>query len=941
MRSCNHSPCFSVFLHATFFVFAAFVFASLSFSSSAYAARQGELREQDAFELILEVRRRDEILSRSILGYQIGFDGYFLPIGDLGRMVGFDVDVNLFTGRAEGWFLSPENTYEIDVKNGYYAVRGERFPLTAQDYFVKNASVGFGDIYIRMEMLNQIWPLELNVDFATLKLVVETAEKLPYELKKEREEKRARLLAAMGEEEDLAGYRSVENPYRMLSPPLVDLDNHMTWDSEKKEWDASVQVSGKNDLLGFSADYGANFARNEGSFNAPDRVRMTLNRKAFGDDSMPLGVRDLSVGDVSARTAEWIRGSNAGRGISVSTAPVKRKQNFDEITVEGTAFPGWEVEVYRNNDLVDFGVVPGDGVYRFDDVVLMAGNNKIRTVLYGPQGQVEERVKEYNINGSFLQPGDTVYEASLVDTSDTLISFNNQKSSGSGARSKGMAYSANVRHGLNRNMTVFATASNAMIRTGPQKFVTAGGHASFGPLSGKVEAYKALGGGYALDSRFSTRMMGWNLNLSGAHFSGFESDRAGYGATAKTRDIKVRASKRLNTPLGGGNLNISASHLKRENGSVQTNLSSSQNISKDQRRVGHNIRASWRDHELNLVEGRLNGGFRLGRKVNVRGMLNYRLKPDFVWEDVSTNMRYRHSKNLTSGVSVGRNLQDGKVRSSANVDYDFGTFLAGLQGNWQKGGGYNVGLRASTSLAPFDEDGGYLARSHSMKKQNAVRSHLFWDKGVDGVYQEEEDETLAGARMILNGHRSDETDEKGRTSIVQYEVGDYAGMEVDKHSLDNPFLVSTEEGYRVLLRPGVALDVNVPLVHTGAIDGSVYFENGDPVSGLRLQLVDKNEKVVSDTLSAFDGFYTFDLVKPGDYRIQADPEMNVRMVAKNVTISPDELFVYGADMDLLEKEEVKNARRFAALPESVKQGRYGSILGALKQVRQTLQSAVN
>ena len=43
----------------------------------------------------------------------------------------------------------------------------------------------------------------------------------------------------------------------------------------------------------------------------------------------------------------------------------------------GVGPPGWEIELYNNNELIDFGEVPGDGLYFFEDVVLGYGNNQI------------------------------------------------------------------------------------------------------------------------------------------------------------------------------------------------------------------------------------------------------------------------------------------------------------------------------------------------------------------------------------------------------------------------------------------------------------------------------------------------------------------------------------------------------------------------------------
>ncbi|MCB9987872.1 MAG: carboxypeptidase regulatory-like domain-containing protein [Rhodospirillales bacterium] len=889
-------------------------------------------------ELVLEVRRNDDLLARTILGFQGGMTDYYIPLGDLARLVGFDVELNLNRGFIRGWYLSTDNTYEVDAKNLTYTVRGQTVPLTKNDIFMRDYGAGFGDIYVRLETLNEILPLDLHLDFAALKLDVQTSEKLPYEMKKEREAKREKFLSMQQGEESFAGYRNIENPYRMFSEPIIDLDGSFVWDSEEESWNNNIHASGKNDLLGFSADYGVNIHADDGDWQAPDKVRMTLTKQAFGNDTMPLGVRNLSLGDVSARTPEWVRGSNAGRGVSVSTRPVKRQQTFDEITVEGTAAPGWEVELYRNNELLDFGVVGERGDYRFDNVELLAGQNNIRTVLYGPQGQIEERTEEYKIGSSLARPGETFYEASIVDTSNSTIAFDDNN--GRQNQDKGIAYSGAVTHGLSRNATVFGTVSNSMTRKGEKKYVTAGVNASVGRVIGKAEVYKQLDGGQALDTRLATSMKGWNLNLRTAMFKDFESDRAGYEESARTLDTRVRATKRFPTAAGMVGLSFSGSHEIRKNNTEATQLQAAQNLARRTWRTGNSLQMNWRDRQLETVQGRLDGSVRLGRQWNLRTALNYDVRPDFAFDDFMADLLYRHSRKLTTGVNLGRDLQDGQMWGGGHIDYDFGSFMSGLQMNWREDSGYNLALRASTSLGPFGKNGGYTASSRSMQGQNAVRGRVFWDKDLDGVYTGE-DEPLEDARMMLAGKRTERADESGFLSQVSSENGDYVGMTFDRNSVDNPFLVSSEDGYRLLLRPGVAQHIDVPVVEGGTVDGTVFFEDGNPVPGLRMQMVNKEGVVVGQSVTSFDGFYTFELIRPGAYVIQADPALDLNMAPQLVTVTPEELFRYGIDMEVQDKEEIKNAKRFAALPEELQKNKYASILGTLKQMQQTLSQVAN
>ncbi|MCB1555693.1 MAG: carboxypeptidase regulatory-like domain-containing protein [Alphaproteobacteria bacterium] len=905
-------------------------------SPPAYARSVEELRPGDTtserFELILEARRHDTLLAPAILGFQsFEDDAQYLPAGDLARIVGFSAETNLRHGTIEGWFLEPENRFLIDAKNLSYTLRGETFPLQPEDIFVQDQGGGFGDVYVRADVLNRIWPLDLTIDMGALRLNVGTAYKLPYELKEEREKKHESFLNKHTDEIDFTGFQNVQNPYRLYSPPIIDLTSDASWNDAEKREDARLFLAGKNDLLGFSADYSMNLGYRDGEIDLPDQLRLTLERQAFGAETMPLGVRNLSIGDVSARTSEWIRGSNAGRGVSVSSRPLKRRQVFDEVTIEGTATPGWEIEIYRNNELIDFGIVGETGQYRFDSVQLQAGGNKIRTVLYGPQGQVEERNEEYRIGSSLAAPGETFYEASLVDTSRDFVPLDTTDN----AQNNGIAYSGMVTHGLSRNLTVFGSASKSMTREGEKQYLTAGVNTSLGPVTGKLEAYNQIGGGYGIDGRASTSLKGWNLNLRTALFHDFESDRAGYDESARTLDAQFRASKRIKTPLGPTGFNVSALHQKRANGLETSTLQVGQTISHGDFRAGSNLRTTLRDRQLSTVRGRLDGSWRINREWQLRSILDYDVRPDFALDEFTADILYRPSSKLSAGLTVGQDLQDDRSKIGANINYDFGTFLGGVQTNWQKDDGYKIALRASTSLAPFGKDGRYIASSRSQRLQNALYGHVFLDKNLDGVF-DAGDEPVPDTRLLLNDRKTVTADDEGYLTDVQSEAGDYAALTFDPGSAENPFLVPMKDGYRVLLRPGVAQGVRIPLVEAGLIDGTAFFENGKSVPGLRLQLVDAQGAVVKESMTGFDGFYTFEQVKPGDYTVRADPALDVNLVAQAVSITPENLFLYGTDLDLLEKEDVKNARRFAALAPEAQYGRYTAIVGTLKKMQKTL-----
>lgn len=64
------------------------------------------------------------------------------------------------------------------------------------------------------------------------------------------------------------------------------------------------------------------------------------------------------------------------------------------------------------------------------------------------------------------------------------------------------------------------------------------------------------------------------------------------------------------------------------------------------------------------------------------------------------------------------------------------------------------------------------------------------------------------------------------------------------------------------------------------IEGTAYYAEGGQkrgVSGVRLQLIDANGKMIEFAKTEVDGYFFFEQVQPGTYEIRLDPEQSARL----------------------------------------------------------------
>ena len=325
-----------------------------------------------------------------------------MPAADIASALKFYTKTDLEKKYIYGYAGHQDNTFSLDINNDFFSMRGEQFPLPSDAAFVQEFGLGLGDIYVSMDILNRLWGARFVLDYSNLSLRVETPRLLPFESEDLREERQQGFLASLEEGKEEYNFQIVPNEYKFIGKPAVNLTSQTRWDSNNSRFSELISASGASDLLWANANYNAQLRYdNEDSFDLRN-TRLTLTRRADLGNELPLGLKMVQAGDISVKPPELIDKNSNGTGIIISNKRFKRPTSFDVITVEGTGQPGWDVEVFNGNQLEDFGVIDAEGVYRFEGVELSYGRNIIKTILYGPQGEIEERVEEYDIANTYL-----------------------------------------------------------------------------------------------------------------------------------------------------------------------------------------------------------------------------------------------------------------------------------------------------------------------------------------------------------------------------------------------------------------------------------------------------------------------------------------------------------------------------------------------------------
>lgn len=854
-----------------------------------------QIQEQKAQELIFEVRMGTAIVTpaTAALEYQ---GQYYLPLVDLSENYEFVItDSDMTRGYMQGWYINEDNIFSVDRSRHEAYHKGQRIVLDA-GAFIDHPEGIDDDIYVRLDVFHRLWPeISFHVDLSTMQVLAESDAHFPFMERRERKIRQDMLSAykkAQNASDKDLPYLS--NPYGIISKPVLDIDSSTAWRGDDCRFTGQVSVSGVQDLLYMTADYGVTLQRDTGGFQRPDSFRLTLSRESTPDEPLPLGVERAEGGDTRINYRDIISSGTGGRGFYFTTAKNDPHRSFDALTVEGKGSPGWEAELYRNNELIDFGFVDERGEYRFENVETQYGNNRLRVVLYGPQGQVREENRDYNLAHTMLRPGEHSVTGGIVDSDRPLIPLDKDDSR---FMPKGVAQSLSGAYGINNHLTGFVTYNALPTIEGTRRYISTGTAFSTGSGYGQAEIFKEKSGGHAIDLRYLTEILGVRLNLAGTLYRDFESPRAGFDDGAKKQEFSAMAMRSFRLPFGALGLQLNADRIRRTNGDTEWRLGSRQTLSRGGFQLTHQSDTQWHNGSHDRSDGIIGAHMRI-EKWRLRGGLYYNYYPDKDITAADAELRYQYNQDLTAALNIKHDFINDDMSSGFQVGYDFKTFLGSVDTSWHMAKGWEVMLRASTSLGPYGAGGSYNMVSESQRRLSPVQGQVFLDRNLNNIF-DEGDEPLAHARINVGAQAS-----RGQSDGNGYVVarpGDQPGLvdvTVAANALEDPYHTPTVPGYNMALRPGSMPLVAFPVIETGAIDGTLHgARESDPVQGIKLQLVNNAGDIVMATKAAYDGFYSFEFVPPGHYTVRADPVFTAGMIPpRHINLPVGDLFISGIDL---------------------------------------------
>ena len=729
-----------------------------------------------------------------------------------------------------GFFVNPDATYVIDRTKNQIVYQDKIFNIEAGDLIRTETS-----LYLKSSYYGKVFGLDCKFSFRALSVNITSKLELPLIREMKQEEMRRNIARLKG---DVQADTIIGRTYPLFRFGMAD-------------WSAvsSQEINGKSDTR-LNLSLGAMIAGGETTaslyYNTSDpfsEKQQYYLWRYVNNDFAPL--RQVMAGKIQTNAISSIY--NPVIGIQLTNTPTTYRRSFGSYTLSDKTEPGWIVELYVNNVLVDYVKADASGFFNFE-VPLVYGNSLVKLKFFGPWG--EERTREQNISipYNFLPEKTFEYIVSAGIVEDTSASRFSR---------------ASLNYGATRSLTVGGGAEYLSSNTS-QPFM------SYLNASYRLTNNLLLYGEYALGVRakgtLSYRLPS-NLQLD-LNYTWYDKDQKAifynYREERKatlSMPLKIGKFKSFNrfsvyqivlpsSKYTTGEWLISGSLF-----GINTNLTTY---------------ALFVDNVKPYLYSNLALAFRLPAGFTFMPQVQYGYTENKLFS-AKARLEKHVLKNGYLNLTYKQNFRNNLKLAEAGFRYDFSFAQAGAS------------IRQYNDKTSFIEYArGSLIRDRKTKyigtdnRPNVGRGGIsiipFLDLNANGKKDPGEPRAY-GLNLHSSGGRIVKNDRDTTIRILGLEPYTNCFIDLDPNSFENISWRLNKETYSVAIDPDILKNIEIPVSIAGEANGYVILESEGEKKGqgrIIVSFFDSNHNPVAKTLSEYDGYYSYFGLASGKYSARID-----------------------------------------------------------------------
>ena len=767
---------------------------------------------------------------------------------------------NILTGFIE----NESNRYRIDFKKKQIKVGNLSIDIT------KRIIADFGVDYIEASVLSDAFGLTILFNPRSLSAKLTSSFELPFV-------KQLRIENTRSNISKLQGKPSISDTIITRNYHLFKLGT-LDWSLSSFQnlniaSTTAISLRTGSELLYGEANVSINYD-DQSKFN-PRQIQ--YNWRWIDNDKKI--IKQAQLGNVSSQSIALLNAPLIGATFNNSPNTVRKASG--SFIINDYTEPNWTVELYINDILVDYTLADASGLYLFK-VPIVYGYTTLKLKFYGLLG--EERTEERTMNTpyTFVPPKTLEYSFTSGVLQDEVKSRFGQ---------------VGFNYGVSRFLT-FGAGLEYLSSIPNHPFIPFA-KVTFQPFPSIV-----LNFDYA--HNLSTRGL-VNVYFTESIFLEVDYTKFVEGQLAKRfsalEEVKIRFSKPFKSNYFSGftKLNFNQSVYKsityNQFGFLmstyykQFSLSSSSFI-------------NWTSSNSSFIRSLLALSYRLRNGLVVRSSAEYNLNTNNLVR-LNGEIEMRVSKMYFS-LSYERSIQSKNNNFFLSFRYDLPFARAGISSSYS-----NKSLvfseNAQGSLA-FGGDNNYVHTSkNSAISKGGILFYPFLDLNQNGVMDTGEKKVLlSNVSVSSNVAVISKKDSIVRVSDLNAFVN-YT-IKFSNTDLDNISWRFKDNTYQILVDPNQYKRVYVPIISVGEVNGMVYLVSDKTMKGqarVTLQVYDKKGEKVAETISEYDGYFSYLGLKPGIYTVRVDESQLKKLNYKSYPLVHQIVIKESTYGDLLEGLDFK------------------------------------
>ncbi|MDX1931472.1 MAG: carboxypeptidase-like regulatory domain-containing protein [Capsulimonadales bacterium] len=824
--------------------------------------------------LLLAVLLDNVVLTRDLEAYRHA-GGVLIPLGEFCRLLDLAIAIAPESGTAEGWFLRENRRFRLDLRAGTATLQGKNLP-----YDRRLIEVHRNDIFVDAGLLGRWLPLGPEIDTYSATLRLRPREPLPIRQRWERE-RRALPRSGDGPTVDLP---LAPNPYALFGSPAIDQTVTLHRQPGRSVPALRYSATVATDIA--HAGVQAMFLAEPGRTPRVPHFSVGQVDGDGGPDGRLLGflrARQVLVGPMTVAGTSSFPGQRLRPGLLIDNIPSFRPSRFDVTTLAGPILPGWEVELYRDTALIGYRAADTAERYEFPDIPLFFGRNRFRLVFHGPHGERREIDRVFNVDSSLVPKGRHRYRFSIQPGADGFRPFGVEEE-----------------FGLRKNLSLTLGRADVLLNDGIHATTRIGLRGFSGRILGYAlllrDARTGTSHEYGVDTLIGNLPVELKQSLidhpdmpvrGGDSFGWKEQTALRIGNIALPRGLRLLPTeidlRRGTTHSGGSHSELRNRLTYQRAGWTVTHRFSAR------RETGWPLRTQGQ-----ILLNAPVFGHRLQGQATYDGAPNPRIR------QITLRRQQTLRDQRLISVSLYRTVADRNTGLTVSVSRSVGPFSYGTNFELSARQGMSLGLTVSLGARRHPETGRWEGAAETRTASGAVLVRTFFDTNANG--RRDPDETpLPSVRFYLNEYPwSEKTDADGTLLIDGLTPYQPAHLRVGAESLGDPLRIPQIAGRRFVPRPGNVPVLDFPIGGSGEISGTVREGSARrEAAGIFLDLLDTGGRVVASTRSAYDGFFAFNRVRPGRFRLRLT-DATGKTLERAIVVPPEGAFLDGVDF-LLEK----------------------------------------